>query len=528
LREAVRSVPEGIPYLILENDGELAAALNQGARAATTEYVLRLDADDILDTESVHMQVQACWDVDVAYPSLLHITEDGGRATGITTPGEFCGNRLQVWNYIPGAGCVIRRKKLLEVGGWHELPTLEDWDLWIRLFRAGGRFKWVTDARYLYRNVQASRNKMVVEKAVNLKHKIVGAEPPLLATFYSQETVATTYWRCLLPARVMPAQVWNHRPLVQIHGDEILLPHHRGVAVWQFPGHEYERQTMAAMQELGIPCLVECDDNYLIKAPRGRGWKAEPPKRGDTRTWPAHDTHRKIVKWCDGLIVTTEHLANQYRKVTDAPVFVCPNQIDPGDWPERELPDWYDPEKTYVGIAGSASHIQDMSLVMQALEWCAGRKNVEAVVFGPILTPQMAGRLSRAGGFRHIPWTSDMSVLRAMLRILDIGLAPVKATPWSSCRSDVKALEYLMGGAVPVLSDVIPYRDWVDGDHCRKASDARGFLRAVQDLVYGADRRIDLAATGRAYVLTHRTMGHNANLWREAVTTVTRRELIAA
>lgn len=522
LDEAIASIPPGIKYLLLENDGELAEALNQGLKAATTEYVMRLDADDCLDEESVQLLMDACWDVDVAYPDLFLVDEDL-KYMGTHEPGDFCPNRLTVWNYIPGAGPVMRREAVLAIGGYRHMESLEDWDLWVRMARNGATFKHHPEAKYYYRQVAGGRNTLDPVRANEIKQDIVGDEPKMVATFYAQETVATTYWRCVLPSRFLPAQTVLHRPTVQINDEKISFRDHRGTAIWQFPGHHYERFMMAAMQELGIPCLVETDDTYLMAAQYGRNhWIKGVPPRGQENTSPSLAIHRKVVGWCDGVIVTTEHLAKQYRKATEAPVFVCPNQVDPADWVPGELPDWYDPNKTYVGLAASGSHRGDLKLVQRALEWAARARDVEVVLMG-------SAHLGYKWQFphRHIPWATDLSVYRRLLHILDIGLAPVVENPWAACRSDLKILEYAMAGAVSIVSDTIPYKDWADGEFVRKGKGSLGFLRQVQDLVRNDRERKQLAGECTDHVLRERTVEANVWRWQEACDTKLR-EAVAA
>jgi hypothetical protein len=43
--------------------------------------------------------------------------------------------------YVPSCASFVRRSALERVGGWREdLATIMDWDLWLRLERAGARF----------------------------------------------------------------------------------------------------------------------------------------------------------------------------------------------------------------------------------------------------------------------------------------------------------------------------------------------------------------------------------------------------
>jgi hypothetical protein len=298
LKDAIGSIPNGVPYMVLENDGELADALNEGVAQASTEFVIRLDDDNLLDPDSVEKLLDAAWDVDVAYPDMVFVTDDL-RYISTHETGEFCPNRLMVGNYIDGGGAVIRRQAILDVGGYRDLEAWEDWDLWVRMVRAGKRFKGHPEAKHFYRWTEGTRNKTTAEQAARLKLEIVGVEPELAATFYSQETVATAYWRCVLPARALPGQVVKHRPKVVMDDDMPAFPDHRGSAVWQFPGWEYERYAMAAMQEAGVRCLIESDDNYLNAIPYGKAWMRKMPGREQAR--PSIELHRRIARWCDGV-----------------------------------------------------------------------------------------------------------------------------------------------------------------------------------------------------------------------------------
>jgi len=512
LNEAIASVPKDTPYILLRNDGELADALNQGLAAATTKYVVRLDADDFFEEDAIKHLLDAAWDADVVYPTLVLCDEELKWINDILAD-EFCANRLTVNNFVAGAGTLFDRELAIRAGGFREMAALEDYDLWVRMLKAGARFKAAPESRYAYRQVAGSRNKIAPELGVALKDEIVGERPELASTFYTQETVAQTYWRCLLPARYLPAQVVR-RPIVTNTDDWFDFPEHRGVAVWAFPGHEHERWWMAAMQENGIPVMIETDDNYLTRIPYGGKWAF---KSSQSKVLPSIERHRQIAGWCDGVIVTTEHLAKQYRKVTEAPVFVCPNQIDPADWvTDAPMPDWYDADKTYVGFAASASHLHDVKLVRQGLEWCSKQRGVEVVVFG---VPPLAFKGMK---FRWVPWTSDISAYRALQRVIDIGVAPIVENPWSVCRSDLKALEYAMVGACPVLSDAIPYRGWTDGEGCRKATDARDFTRVLRELVNDPGERKRIADDAGRIVLADRTVSRNVHLWRDAIDEVKR------
>ncbi len=523
LEDAKSSIPAGARYLLLENDGELADALNHGLRSATTEYVIRLDADDMFSEGMVEAQLDAIWDVDVTYPTMLLVTED------LVTLGEhrateFCGNRLLIQNYVAGAGTLMRRQAVIDAGGFRDLDALEDWDLWVRMHRHGARFKAAPHSTYLYRQVAGSRNKFGPKERARLDRMIVGTEPELLATWYTQATIATTYWRCVLPARYLPGQAVPHQASLDDDPEGLFkTPYHRGAAIWQFPGSNYDRYVMAAMQEIGIPVMVEVDDNYLVTRRFGDSWQKGMPSEKDAR--PSALMHRKICGFADGVIVTTDWLAARYRQITDKPVFVCPNQIDPQDWPAGKPDTGLVPDGSLVvGWMGSASHIEDHPLVAQALKWCSRQPGVEVVVFGEAIGRPLRDRFK----FTHIPWTDDLSAYRKLLGLIDVAVCPVTEGAWSSARSDLKILEMAMAGAACVVSDATPYKDWVDGEYVRKARTAKDFLRVVRELVNDRAEVSRLSESCRAHVLAERTMEKNVWRWREAIVAASKRELVAA
>jgi hypothetical protein len=217
------------------------------------------------------------------------------------------------------------------------------------------------------------------------------------------------------------------------------------------------------------------------------------------------------------VIVTTEHLAKRYRKFNPN-VFVCPNQIDPADWPTRgdtlRLGDNRQFDKDdgifRVGWFASPSHKDDAQLVRRALTWAGDQKDVQVVFMGMI--PRWAYDIKNVA---VIPWSNDPGVYRQVIQWLDVGLAPVIETPWSVCRSDLKALEYGVSSAVPVLSDVEPYKGYHGPGF--KARTPAEFLNHVRWLVQHRDEAAALGAEARDYVLKERTMEKNVHLWRDAL-----------
>lgn len=339
------------------------------------------------------------------------------------------------------------------------------------------------------------------------------SQPDALATFWKQKSAGTTYWRCTVPARHLPGVVNELTPfdITPDAAGEPHMPYQQGnTAIWQFAGNGTRATIMAWQQEQGLRVLVEVDDLYLTLPPHadqlGSEWQQEFARGGPGTDGDAHsvEAHHRIVGWADGIICSTERLAQHYREVNDY-VFVCPNSVEPDDWPEPHQRD-----NTFrIGWAASYSHAADQHLVRRAMEWAAVQKGVEVYTLG--YPAPWRGRINR------MPWTESLRQYRRSLNNarLDVGICPVVPGKWPDCKSDVKALEVSMTGAFPVVSDVIPYADFHGPTlRCRTGKD---WERAIRWCVQNQDEVRALGQQAREFVLAERTIDKSIGAWREAV-----------
>jgi GT2 family glycosyltransferase len=170
LAEAIASVPEGVPHLVARNHGDYASALNDALRQAETEFVQFLGHDDRLGRHALELLVAA--DADVAYPTRLRFDERWSFLGTFPAP-PFAPDRLLQSNFVPGVS-LVRRRAALEVGGFRDLGhgTHEDWDLWIRMHRAGFTFRPVPQAAVHVRERPASRSVTAYRKHPDLPARL--------------------------------------------------------------------------------------------------------------------------------------------------------------------------------------------------------------------------------------------------------------------------------------------------------------------------------------------------------------------
>lgn len=133
-------VPDGVEVVwqVIEVVDNVSVARNQGAKhmlAKDADWLIFLDADDLLDPGYVEKALPYMDLVDLIQPATCGFYPDGStdEEPNLIEPARSFLQR----NHIV-IGAPVRASLFEEVGGFNDLPVLEDWDLWIRVMLAGG------------------------------------------------------------------------------------------------------------------------------------------------------------------------------------------------------------------------------------------------------------------------------------------------------------------------------------------------------------------------------------------------------
>lgn len=506
LDRAISSLPQGMNYLLLENDmGELAEALNAGLAAVETGWVFIFSDDDVLVESCIEDLAGVAFDADVVYPSMILASEDLSTHLGEHPAWPFCGNRLQQMNFVPGI--FLARTDTVREAGYRHMNALEDWDIHVRMFRAGARYKPCPDAKVLYRQRDTSRNKGLTRESIKFwREQWVEPRPKTVAHFYHQGSAPGAYLRCQLPAKHLPGICNNDFWYLQ-NEDGVIRDSdiEADTVVFQWPGDQARALALVSMKANGIKVWVEVDDNYLTweeKFMRKVGWGVEM----NESTYSTAQ-HRWICKHADGIIVTTNHLRDIYRDVNPN-VVVAPNCVDTDDWAPFADARKLDDTDWHVGWFASPSHEGDQKLIWHAANWASKQENVKVSVMG--FNPKWK--------FPHVrlPWTNDIAMYRLLLHSLDVGWCPVSPTNQGLGRSDIKASELAMAGALPILTDLPPYDDWVHGETCLKAASPQQFLEHTRWALTNRDEARAIANNAKEWVLSNRNIRRQIEIWRDA------------
>jgi hypothetical protein len=123
--------------VIRQSHQGLPAARNAGIAAARGAFVIPLDADDLLPAGFVAPAVAAL-ERDARIGCVAGEVRNFGLLEHVGVPLGYVPDVSLVVNTFPRATAVFRAGVLAEVGGYDpQLPAYEDWDLYLRLHKAG-------------------------------------------------------------------------------------------------------------------------------------------------------------------------------------------------------------------------------------------------------------------------------------------------------------------------------------------------------------------------------------------------------
>jgi len=184
----------------------------------------------------------------------------------------------------------------------------------------------------------------------------------------------------------------------------------------------------------------------------------------------------QILAYADEVTVSTPQMAEFIKGKYSGKITVVPNCYLPSEWtyprPQRD--------GIRIGFAGAAPHVSDLIEIIPTIKKLQDKYNVKFLIMGfgqetyetwykqyrYIAQPEATKELRKLDAllseivFEWIPFV-DYTLYPSVLTnlALDIGICPLKPTPFNNHRSAVKALEYTMSGALALASDTIPYRE---------------------------------------------------------------------
>jgi hypothetical protein len=239
------------------------------------------------------------------------------------------------------------------------------------------------------------------------------------------------------------------------------------------------------------------------------------------------------------LIVTTPALGRALDNGT-TPIHVLPNAVEPRRWSRRPCTsgEWR------IGWVGGASHALDLLMVLPAIVALRRRQAVRFIVQGLVAEslddslPRLADIAARGDaahreafepvrellsklvemGATHKPFCPPDQVFTAIPALdLDIGICPLRGTPFDRGKSAIKSTEYAVSGSLSVASAVEPYLGEVS---VTVPNDAAAWADVLERFLRRRDEREAELEKQRSFVLAERNIESLAPRWAAALESV--------
>lgn len=266
-----------------------------------------------------------------------------------------------------------------------------------------------------------------------------------------------------------------------------------------------QAELLRFMQDKGTATIMDSDDAMWCIDPDNSAWKAW--NHGAPAQWHWLDVASSTV---DLTTCTTAALERRYGEHGRAEVL--PNCV-PADVAEIESTRAaLDPTPT-IGWSGfTATHPGDLKVVEDAV---AAAQQDSGCIVRVIGDAEGASRDWGCPVEKVNPTPIGVPYFTA-LTTLDIGLAPLRDTPFNRGKSYLKALEYASLGLVVVASPTPANRELQKTVPILLARTRDEWYDAIMTLVHDADMRQELGAVGREQVQKLHTYEANAERWARA------------
>lgn len=173
---------------------------NYAATQTECEWIAFLDHDDLWEPNKLERQMSELArhpEADLCYTSLVTFTQEGERIeiqkTPLVPPADGIRKALfHSTTFLP-SGVVVRRRRFLETGGFDtKYKVAEDWELWLRMLKAGFRFAACPEPLVKFRihpNNQSRNALASLDEAMDiLKRHVIPMQPAGTRWLYYMKT----------------------------------------------------------------------------------------------------------------------------------------------------------------------------------------------------------------------------------------------------------------------------------------------------------------------------------------------------
>jgi len=189
VKEISRDHPDKNIHLINQINKGLSEARNSGVRAASSDYLFLLDADDKLHPAMLSKGMTAITehDIDIVYTDYQRFGED----TSIQKTGDKVELYFLQYVNVTGATALYKKDVWEKTGGYkaNMHGGYEDWEFWVNAIKNGFKFYHISEVLFYYRVKQESMYTDALVKHSYLYSKIVMNHPELYTAVQQQDAL---------------------------------------------------------------------------------------------------------------------------------------------------------------------------------------------------------------------------------------------------------------------------------------------------------------------------------------------------
>jgi hypothetical protein len=208
---------------------------------------------------------------------------------------------------------------------------------------------------------------------------------------------------------------------------------------------------IAERKRLKKKTLIEFNDNFFDAPP----WS---PVYTAWSSFQIQNYYATFARYADHLMVTGPGMLELMRPYTHAPITIIENNL--AQTPSSLRDALKAKKHGTIGWAGSLGHIADILSVLPTLEQTVRSASGRTLhVMGNEYLKDNA-RLN-SDQYTFTAWGSIFDY-QQFWRPLSIGVIPMLDTPYNRCRSDIKVLEMVAQGVLPIVPRRLPYQSLIE------------------------------------------------------------------
>lgn len=331
--------------------------------------------------------------------------------------------------------------------------------------------------------------------------------------FIGLSNKAPGFYRCGLPANALG---WDWAGItidppptgVMVAGNMSEYPDldDYDVIICQQPKGDSWLRFIKDLRKQGKIIIFECDD-FLHGVNRVRGHKfAKEYNKKEIRKFV------ECMKASDGMIVSTEFLAEQYKKYNPN-IQVCKNGIDTARYEVEPA----ERDSTIIGWAGGTGHHTSIGPWLEAVSDVLYMNNEAnfisiGVNYGDLVNNRFPGRAI------SIPWVS-LENLPYALSHFDIAIAPGHVSKYHKSKSDLRWLEASAVG-IPTIASPQIYHEIEHEKTGLLTDDPSDVAEYLDELIYDKKTRKELGKNAQEYVQANRDISETAKQWEIAINNI--------